>query len=70
MLVCNTAKTKELSKEVRSASVDLILTTMMKAPGLFKADSWFIQEMLAMGLMLLSEIEHAHNIDVWNTEDN
>lgn len=70
MLVINTAKTRELPNEIRSASVELILTTMMKAPGLFKGDQWFIQEMLTLGLTLLAELEHGNNIEAWNLEDN
>lgn len=67
-LSVNTAKTQNLSKEVRGAAVELILTIMTKAPGMFKGNVTFIQEMITLGMTLLVELEHGNNIDAWNSE--
>ncbi|CAG9310241.1 unnamed protein product [Blepharisma stoltei] len=62
------ARNYQLATELRAAAIEVIITLIKKIPGRLKKNVYFIQEILALGFSLTTEVDFPYDLDGWNQE--
>lgn len=55
------------SREVRSASVEVLCTIIKKCKGMVMESQYFLQESLTLSMLMLSEVDNALDVQLWNS---
>ena len=66
--MCEIAKNINFVRELRSGAVEVVVTLVSRAPGLLKSSTYFIQEVLCLGMQMMTELDNAFDLEAWNLE--
>ncbi|CAG9329231.1 unnamed protein product [Blepharisma stoltei] len=70
LLMSSISKSQKFGCDCRSGAVEVLTTLIKKTPENLKNNTFFIQETLALGFSLLTEIDFAFDIEGWSQADS
>lgn len=61
--MANLARNFQLSSDIRAGAVEVIIALIKKIPSKLKRNVYFIQETLALGFSLITEVDFPYDLD-------